>query len=157
MHYKTTGTVPDDVAASIAVAGVKKRGKKPKLNKDGSEKQPRKPTAYNHWMQQKVPHSLSTARAVVSDERIGASIPGFSTALHSLMSTLPSTMLSRPSIKILTAVLAVRVLQLKELKEAPSHDPEQKHVDTFKQAANIWASMSKEEKETITSVFKVRW
>lgn len=47
-------------------------------------------------------------------------------------------------------------LQLKELKEAADHDPEQKHVETFKQAANIWATLPKEEKDRITAEFKVR-
>ncbi len=43
------------LAAAVA-AGPKKRGakKQPKLNKDGTEKQPRKPSAYNAWMQGKV-------------------------------------------------------------------------------------------------------
>lgn len=47
-------------------------------------------------------------------------------------------------------------LQLKELKEAADHDPEQKHVETFKQAANIWAALPKEEKDRITAEFKER-
>lgn len=47
--------MPNDLTtAGFAPASPKKRGKKPKLNKDGSEKQPRKPTAYNAWMQAKV-------------------------------------------------------------------------------------------------------
>lgn len=42
--------------ATAVAAGPKKRGakKQPKFNKDGTEKQPRKPTAYNAWMQGKV-------------------------------------------------------------------------------------------------------
>lgn len=48
--------MPHDLLAHLGNGGAspKKRGKKTKLNKDGSEKQPRKPTAYNAWMQAKV-------------------------------------------------------------------------------------------------------
>ena len=59
--YKTTGKLPDDLVAAVAAneanggAEKGKKGKKgPKLNKDGTEKAPRKPTAYNVWMQGKV-------------------------------------------------------------------------------------------------------
>jgi hypothetical protein len=47
-------------------------------------------------------------------------------------------------------------VQLKELKEAVGHDPDQKHVDTFKQAAHIWAELPKEEKDRINAEFRVR-
>ena len=53
------------------------------------------------------------------------------------------------------AVCAADV-QLKELKEAVGHDPDQKHVDTFKQAAHIWAELPKEEKDRINAQFRVR-
>jgi hypothetical protein len=58
-QYEQTGQLPNGgLAGAIAsAASPKKRGKKPKLNKDGSEKQPRKPTAYNAWMQAKVQRS----------------------------------------------------------------------------------------------------
>lgn len=58
-QYKLTGQLPNGGAAGLAgLASPKKRGKKPRLNKDGSEKQPRKPTAYNAWMQTKVRRSV---------------------------------------------------------------------------------------------------
>jgi hypothetical protein len=61
-QYKLTGQLPNGGAAGFAgVVSPKKRGKKPKLNKDGSEKQPRKPTAYNAWMQSKVRRGIPSS------------------------------------------------------------------------------------------------
>jgi hypothetical protein len=58
-------------------------------------------------------------------------------------------------IKLTTCGMCAHV-QLKELKEAVGHDPDQKHVDTFKQAAHIWAELPKEEKDRINAEFRVR-
>ncbi len=35
------------------------------------------------------------------------------------------------------------------------HDPQQKHVDTFKQAAGLWGSLPDDEKKRINEEFKV--
>ena len=52
-------------------------------------------------------------------------------------------------------VCTLPTLQLKELKASVDHDPQQKHVDTFKQAASMWGAMPDDEKKKINDDFKV--
>lgn len=63
--YKATGHLPALEASELSKynelvksgkdsAKRRKKAGEKKLNKDGSEKQPRKPTAYNYWMQKKL-------------------------------------------------------------------------------------------------------
>jgi hypothetical protein len=148
-QYKLTGQLPNGGAAGLAgLTSPKKRGKKPKLNKDGSEKQPRKPTAYNAWMQSKVRRSMDKHCRPMS-------CTSMSRSLHPAHN---NTACCRALGSLHDQVTACCVLhmQLKELKEAVGHDPDQKHVDTFKQAAHIWAELPREEKERINAEFRVR-
>lgn len=71
--HRSSGSVHVPISANVLThVGISRLhlGEK-KLNKDGSEKAPRKPTAYNHWMQEKVPPCICCAPCFCSQSCSG--------------------------------------------------------------------------------------